>query len=139
MKTEWIKERLREIGKTQADLAVAISRTSGAVSQLLSGNRSIKLEEVEILAAFLRMNASDFLRQCGLELSGSTQKVDREILTIAMEATNQQIVDMGVIVPPAELAKVIAHVYSAIAADDKCAPDVANRTAHNLVLFTGSK
>jgi phage repressor protein C with HTH and peptisase S24 domain len=55
MSTKWIKRRLIEVEKTQADLAQVLGLDASAVSRMIKGDRQIKAEELAKLARVLAL------------------------------------------------------------------------------------
>jgi len=52
---EWIKQKLREKGKRQKDLAVALSVEPPRIGEMIAGKRQIKVSEAALIAEFFRM------------------------------------------------------------------------------------
>lgn len=57
----WINERLRELGKSQADLARALDLRPPAVNKIITGLRRIQADEVRVLATFLEWSEDHVL------------------------------------------------------------------------------
>jgi len=55
MQHTWVKQRLRELGKTSRELARALGISPPRVSEMFAGNRAIDGDEVQKLARFLEM------------------------------------------------------------------------------------
>ena len=55
MSTQWIKQRLAELRKSQADLAQALGLDASAVSRMIKGERQIKADELTKLARLLHL------------------------------------------------------------------------------------
>ena len=49
---EWIRGRLRSLGRTQRDLAAALGVDASAVSRILDGHRRLRDHEEAIIRAF---------------------------------------------------------------------------------------
>lgn len=58
--TAKIKGRLRELGKTQADLADYTGIAQSTVNQKINGDRPLFLDEAEQFAIFLGIKDSEF-------------------------------------------------------------------------------
>lgn len=61
MATDWIKDRLHRMGRTQADLARHLGLDASAVTRLLKGERQAKAAEAAALAAFLGCGLDEVL------------------------------------------------------------------------------
>lgn len=57
----WIIDRLRALGRSQADLARALNLQPPAVNKIISGLRKIQSDEVRLLAIFLEWSEADVL------------------------------------------------------------------------------
>lgn len=57
-----IKGRLRELGKTQAELAAYVGIAQSTINQKLNGERPLFLDESERLADFLGIPDSEFCK-----------------------------------------------------------------------------
>jgi transcriptional regulator with XRE-family HTH domain len=53
MTVQWIRDALRETGKTRSGLARALGRSPSAVTDLLNGSRRLRADEIPIVAAYL--------------------------------------------------------------------------------------
>ena len=53
MTVEWIRQGLRDTGKTRSGLAKALGRSPSAVTDLLNGTRRLRAEEIAIVAEYL--------------------------------------------------------------------------------------
>lgn len=60
MDIQWIRDGLGKPGKTQSGLAKAMGRYPSAVSMLLKGERSVKADEIHIIAKYLEVDPPDF-------------------------------------------------------------------------------
>lgn len=60
--TAKIKGRLRELGKTQAELAEYVGIAQSTVNQKLNGERPLFLDEADQFAAFLGIPDSEFCK-----------------------------------------------------------------------------
>lgn len=58
---EWIKTRLKEIGKKQTGLADALGLPHPRVSEIIKGKRSIRADEAAIMADFLQISGDEIL------------------------------------------------------------------------------
>lgn len=55
-----IKGRLRELGKTQADLAAYTGMAQSTINQKINGERPLFLDEAESFARFLKIPDAEF-------------------------------------------------------------------------------
>src|SRR5208282_3786031 len=53
MTVDWIRDALRETGKTRSGLAKALGRSPSAVTDLLNGSRRLRADEIAVAAAYL--------------------------------------------------------------------------------------
>lgn len=63
MRNRWIKERLVELSKTQADLARHLGLPRSRINEMIKGEREIQTDEVGRVAAFLQLTESEVLRR----------------------------------------------------------------------------
>ncbi len=68
MNTAWIKQRLKSIGATQEQLALAIGRDRAVVSRILQGKQPLRLDWAEAFAQVLQVPTTDLLRLAGLAM-----------------------------------------------------------------------
>lgn len=74
----WFQAKLRELGKTQRDLARALGIDAPAVTQLLNGNRGVSIDEAAVIANYLHLDIQTVLLQCGVPMvqnRGKTIKI----------------------------------------------------------------
>jgi transcriptional regulator with XRE-family HTH domain len=64
--TQWFKARLKEIGKTQAQLATEIRKSEPAVSLMLRGKQNVRVQEAQQVATALDSPLNDVLRAFGI-------------------------------------------------------------------------
>lgn len=55
MKRSWIEHRLKHLGHTKGELALAMDLPPSRVSEILGGKRALKISELNQLAAFLEL------------------------------------------------------------------------------------
>jgi len=53
MTVDWIRDALKETGKTRSGLARALGRSPSAVTDLLNGSRRLRADEIAVAAAYL--------------------------------------------------------------------------------------
>ena len=53
MTVDWIRDALKETGKTRSGLARALGRSPSAVTDLLNGSRRLRADEIAVVAAYL--------------------------------------------------------------------------------------
>lgn len=61
MMHDWIKNRLRELGLKQNDLAAALSVAHPRVTEIIKGTRRVRAEEAAIMANVLQMQVDEVL------------------------------------------------------------------------------
>lgn len=66
--TDWFRNRIAELGTTQAKLAHYLDRDKATIAHLISGKRRLQLDEVEPLADFLQVTPMDVLVHAGINL-----------------------------------------------------------------------
>ncbi len=59
--TARIKGRLRELGKTQANLADYLGMAQSTVNQKINGERPLFLDEAERIASYLSISDTEFV------------------------------------------------------------------------------
>jgi hypothetical protein len=68
--SDWIESRLKELGKPKVGLGKALGATDSAgaiANDIAKGTRAIKVSEVQPLAEYLQVEASELLRRLGCE------------------------------------------------------------------------
>ena len=60
-KRSWISDRIRELGKKKKDLAEVLGLPHTRISDIISGNRALKVTEVEPFANFMDMRIEEIL------------------------------------------------------------------------------
>jgi phage repressor protein C with HTH and peptisase S24 domain len=63
MATQWMKRRLDEVQKSQAELAKSLGLDASAVSRMIKGDRQIKAEELPKLARVLELPADQLMHR----------------------------------------------------------------------------
>ncbi len=71
MDARWFKTKLKNQGKTQADLAKHLNIEPSAVSRMLKGNRQLRLHEMGSIAAFIDASIPDVMHHAGINISTS--------------------------------------------------------------------
>ena len=71
----WFQDRIRDAGISQADLARQLEIDRSALSLMLSGKRSMKLEEAAGIAGVLSLDVDDVLARAGVRLPSSATSV----------------------------------------------------------------
>jgi SOS-response transcriptional repressor LexA len=69
-RNEWIAARLRELGRSQKDLAQALGVEPPRVTEILRGDRRVQPSEWQPLAVFLELPMAQIAANLGIELSG---------------------------------------------------------------------
>ena len=57
----WISQRIKELGKKKKDLAKVLGLPHTRVSDIISGNRSLKITEIENFADYMHMTINEVL------------------------------------------------------------------------------
>jgi repressor LexA len=91
MRNKWLKDRLKEVRKTQMGLAQALGLPRSRVSEMISGERKIGAGEVATIAAYLEWPADRVLAHLS----------DRSVLPLNLDPTPQR---MGSITVVGEIA-----------------------------------
>jgi len=60
-KRSWISDRIRQLGKKKKDLAEVLGLPHTRISDIISGNRALKVTEVESFADFMDMGIEEVL------------------------------------------------------------------------------
>jgi SOS-response transcriptional repressor LexA len=69
-RNEWIAARLRELGRSQKDLAQALGVEPPRITEILRGDRRVQPSEWQPLAVFLELPMAQIAANLGIELSG---------------------------------------------------------------------
>jgi transcriptional regulator with XRE-family HTH domain len=88
IKRAWFRGKLRDIGRTQAELAAFMRLDPSGVSLLLNGERRLQFEHAEQMAKFLGVPVSEVVSNAGLEIERRGAGVERRLpITGAADAT----------------------------------------------------
>lgn len=79
----FIKNRLKELGKTQTELAQYLNIDNARLSEILNGKRTVQGREVAPLAKFLKINIEKFAQYVAGQIDLST--LLKEELTLTTE------------------------------------------------------
>ena len=60
-KRSWVSERIRELGKKKKDLAEVLGLPHTRISDIISGNRALKVTEVQPFADFMNMSIDEVI------------------------------------------------------------------------------
>jgi SOS-response transcriptional repressor LexA len=60
-RNDWLRERIRDLGKTGQGLANALGVNKARVSEIIGGRRGVKAEEVTVIAMYVEMTEQDVL------------------------------------------------------------------------------
>lgn len=60
---QWLADRLEEIGKTQLGLAQELGVAPARVTDIVKGQRRIQINELAVIASYLRLSVRDVLEQ----------------------------------------------------------------------------
>lgn len=63
---EWLKLRLRTLGKNSGDLAVAINRDRAVVSRIMNGRQKLTIDQAKQFAVVLGCDLAEVLEKSGL-------------------------------------------------------------------------
>lgn len=102
----WFKTRLRSLGKTQTDLAVAIHRDRSVVSKMLGGQPSLKLDQVRPFADVLQVPIFELLYRAGLRWGSPNHPIVAPILSSIQAG---QFADMIPDEPPASAENILVE------------------------------
>lgn len=72
---QWFKERLRELHISQRQLAKRVGMDPASMSYMLSGKRSMSMEEAKAIAGHLLVPVTEVMRQAGIEVLDDVRKV----------------------------------------------------------------
>lgn len=67
MSREWIKDRLKDLKKTQVGLAKKLNLPHARISEMINGKRSLKLIEAPAFAEYMKMSIEEVMSRFGLE------------------------------------------------------------------------
>ena len=65
---DWARERMRQIGATNATVAAAVDRDNSQVSRILTGQRRVTISQVPAMARALNVSVRTLLAHAGLEI-----------------------------------------------------------------------
>jgi transcriptional regulator with XRE-family HTH domain len=71
----WFQERLRSIKLSQRQLAIKIGLDPAAVSYMLSGKRTMSMDEAKSIADVLLVPVTEVMRQAGIDVLDDVRKV----------------------------------------------------------------
>jgi SOS-response transcriptional repressor LexA len=60
-RNDWLRERIKDLGKTGQGLANALGVNKARVSEIIGGRRGVKAEEVTTIAAYLEMTEQEVI------------------------------------------------------------------------------
>lgn len=103
---DFVKNRLKGLGKTQSGLARLLQIDDTAVSNLINGKRNILASEVPIIAEYLDISLLDLYRSFGLNVKVEAISVIGEIWG---SQVTRRATDLTVAAPPFD-GEPIAHV-----------------------------
>lgn len=63
----WISRRIVELGKKKKDLAEALGLPHTRISDIINGNRSLKITEISSFADFMDMSCSEVLSRFSMK------------------------------------------------------------------------
>ena len=66
----WVSNRVKELGKKKKDLAETLGLPHTRISDIISGNRALKLTEVKGFADFMEMSFEEVLNRFSMKDSG---------------------------------------------------------------------
>lgn len=72
---EWFKEKLRHVKISQRQLAKKMGLDPASVSYMLSGKRSMSMNEAQSLAGHLLVPVTEVMRQAGIDVLDDVRKV----------------------------------------------------------------
>lgn len=82
MQNKWLKQRIRELGKTQMGLAAELGLARSGINAIINGTRRIASSEVPIIARYLEWPAAKVLGLIS-DPSGFTPNVDEDTRPLA--------------------------------------------------------
>lgn len=67
LKRIWISQRIAELGKKKKDLAEALGLPHTRISDIINGNRSLKITEIGNFADFMQMSYTEVLNRFSMK------------------------------------------------------------------------
>lgn len=92
MRNKWLKDRLKEIGKTQTGLAEVLGKPPSRVTEIIRGDRRVASDEVAVIAQFLEWPSTRVLgllsdpKALALNVGEDTVSLTRVAVIGAVEA-----------------------------------------------------
>lgn len=80
MKRDWIKDRLSDLKKTQVGLAKALGVPHPRISEMIKGDRALKLTEAPHFAEYMAMSIEEVMSKFGLETLQATGHIPVKVL-----------------------------------------------------------
>ncbi len=116
MRNDWLRERIKSLGKTGQGLANALGVNKARVSEIIGGRRGVKAEEVPAIAAYLDLSEAEVIAR----LAGRTPAVGE---AIAMPVPPSRPEGLSASLPadrPAAVAMPLdLPVFGAVSGDDE--------------------
>jgi transcriptional regulator with XRE-family HTH domain len=88
---EWMRQQLKEKGKSQADLARFLKVEPAIITRILQGRRRLQLDDCRQIARFLGMPVDDVLRHAGMKLRQVTASGKAMVPIIGRADANGQV------------------------------------------------
>ena len=66
----WVSDRIKELGKKKKDLAETLGLPHTRISDIISGNRALKLTETKRFADFMEMSFEEVLSRISMKDTG---------------------------------------------------------------------
>lgn len=112
MDKQWFKQRLKEVGKTQRELATVLNLDPSVISRLIKGDVAISLRNVRPLAEFLEVSPAEALNHLGFpELLENKDAFSRERLIYAVGGVLDWTLESKEKLDSDELSEAIADFY----------------------------
>lgn len=144
----WLKNRLKQVGRRQADLAAALGLQQNAISPLVNGTRKIAVHEVPAIAAVLDVSELDLLGRLGIADAAEAAReraderrvmLDRAALADVIAETLAWLDERRLVLSPADTAALIMALYELVItekAKDPSAPVDLRRYADIMAPLT---
>ena len=129
----WFVDRMRQVGLTQIQLGERIGRERTAISNLLSGGRSLKIDELEPLADALKVTQLQVLANAGVPDAAEAEAalieqrrqrpVDAALLSDVISATMEWLAEQQYELAPSELGELTSVIYDLVARERAANPE----------------
>ncbi len=103
--SDFLRDRLRDVGRTQQQFADAIHRDRVVATRIINGSQPLKLDQLQAAAKLLELSIADLLS--GLGVDPGLPAIDADLLADCLSIIQRKAKDM----PPQVQARMTATLY----------------------------